>query len=68
MEGSKVKPCVLCYLQTKLDTKANMNVILKFPGTLEVLDLSYNKFEGIIPSEVGKLADARISLNGNERM
>ena len=43
-----------------------MNVILKFPGTLEVLDLSYNKFEGTIPWEIGKLAGTRISLNEND--
>ena len=39
-----------------------------YTGTLEVLDISYNKLEGTIPSELGKLTVARISLNGNEHL
>ena len=39
-----------------------------YTGTLEALDISYNKLEGTIPSELAKLAGARISLNENERL
>jgi hypothetical protein len=40
----------------------------KFTGALEAFDLSSNKLEGTIPSEMGKLTGATISLSGNEHL
>ena len=41
---------------------------INIAGILEAFDLSNNYLEGTIPSDLAKLAGARITLNGNERM